>query len=1269
MKKTSILILLAIFAFGQTAWAQWSGDGSYELPYQISTSSDWNTLADNVNNGNTYSDQFFKLMNDITVTTMVGKTDRYFSGTFDGNGKTLTFNYTSTESYTAPFCFVVDATIRNLCVDGTITVSQTHAAGLISKSTGSSTIENCRVRSTINSSLNGTGTHGGFIALVYGEHTTRIEGCAFNGKLLGSNTNGWAGFVGRKNDEAELIITNSIYDPSQIDIKSGNNATFVRNGTIGDNTRCYYRWTLGEAQGKKARSITGGTDVVLAFSSDVDKIYNTSQITVYSERLGLFFGNTLYAGSNEFVELVVNYTGSQTSTQEHYGPKFSANNYSYYIQEWERAYMVLDDSENDIVINFTGFALSFEGYGSEEVPYEIYCTEQWNLLAYYVNNGISLYFGSYYRLMEDITVEENFSDFPETQVGRVDDEHLTETGSKSFSGVFDGDGHTITINYYDNSHKNNSAPFRYIESATIKNLHVTGNITKKHEKHAAGIVGQASGVNHIINCRSSVNVFVNYTDAWSAGDCSSGGVVGDIRKSVYSGVDAVTYLTGCVFDGTLVGGTEYESNDWGGFVGHVNGAADVYLEDCLFVPVRVDSRIGQYSDDGSRTFARGDGDKYYTNCYYTMHINGDQGKQAYSITASDYVFVANAGEATEYDVSLLTIFGLDKGIQYDSVLYAANGETVSLNLSCEPSVEYIPDSYIISGGTLSGTENPYTLTMPNENVIIRLETAGWTGTGTEDDPYLIYNEDQWMMLADKVNNPGANEEAQEGYNGKHFKLMNDITFGSIFQNAPSSVMVGNSEHSFRGIFDGDGHSFSAYLKIQNDYCAPFRFIDGATIKNLIIGGSTILTRPSNDYDSQKKYAGVVGRATGDCHITNCRASLNVGVYFKRGSLDSAYPSNVGGFIGQVLNGTVDIDNCVFDGWMSSDRDIGICWGGFIGFVEGNNGAHANITNCLFAPEYIILVNRAGSKTFARSYNDSDVILTNCYYTQTLGEAQGKRVHSITLNGEDIAMTLAGAANENGVSGITSYADSQGLFYCDSIRCSLIASLDDTVGLKFTTPIGYIIGAATYTPEGGEATEITPVGDVYPFLMPDADVTINVELVPGVIQTTELFGGLNWWSTNLDITLDQLKDEIATALGADGLATIKSQNGSITYTNGEWRPAEMDFDIREMYQIQVSTGCEITLTGLPVNPADYVITIHAGINWIGFLSGESISIDEALSGLYPEEGDVVKSSSGTSTYNGNGIWRGTIDNLEPGRGYIYHSKATEDKTFTFPNSQK
>ncbi len=170
------------------------------------------------------------------------------------------------------------------------------------------------------------------------------------------------------------------------------------------------------------------------------------------------------------------------------------------------------------------------------------------------------------------------------------------------------------------------------------------------------------------------------------------------------------------------------------------------------------------------------------------------------------------------------------------------------------------------------------------------------------------------------------------------------------------------------------------------------------------------------------------------------------------------------------------------------------------------------------------------------------------------------------------------------------------------------------------------------------------------------------------QIVELAAGANWFSTNLDITLDQLKSAIEAAVGANGTATIKSQNSSISFTNGQWRPANLDFDIREMYQILVSADCELMLSGMPVNPAAYEITIYNGINWIGFLPSESMSIDEVFSGLNPEVGDVVKSSEGTSTFNGNG-WRGSVDILEPGHGYIYYSNATDNKAFTYPTNSK
>ena len=171
------------------------------------------------------------------------------------------------------------------------------------------------------------------------------------------------------------------------------------------------------------------------------------------------------------------------------------------------------------------------------------------------------------------------------------------------------------------------------------------------------------------------------------------------------------------------------------------------------------------------------------------------------------------------------------------------------------------------------------------------------------------------------------------------------------------------------------------------------------------------------------------------------------------------------------------------------------------------------------------------------------------------------------------------------------------------------------------------------------------------------------------QTISLAQGLTWWSTNLDITLDQLQTAIVAALGSNGTAIIKSQSTSIIYSNGMWIPEAMAFDIREMYKIQVSEACEITLSGVPVNTSEEVLTINPGNNWIGFPCGMSMTLSEAFAGLNPVNGDVVKSQTGSSVYN-DGNWVGTVGTLEPGQGYLYYSKATSVKTFTFgTNSSK
>ena len=168
----------------------------------------------------------------------------------------------------------------------------------------------------------------------------------------------------------------------------------------------------------------------------------------------------------------------------------------------------------------------------------------------------------------------------------------------------------------------------------------------------------------------------------------------------------------------------------------------------------------------------------------------------------------------------------------------------------------------------------------------------------------------------------------------------------------------------------------------------------------------------------------------------------------------------------------------------------------------------------------------------------------------------------------------------------------------------------------------------------------------------------------VTQTVALSAGRNWFSTNVEITLDDLKAALVEALPGTTI-TIKSQNdGSTTYNGSRWRGSLDTFDVTQMYKIEVATGCEIELEGMPLNPAEHPVTIVSGANWIGFPLSTSMTLTEAFAG-FAVNGDMVKAQSGSATYT-YGQWRGTtLTTLEPGKGYIYQSNVTETRTFYFP----
>ena len=264
-----ILTLAAMLTMAQTTMAAITGSGTADDPYLISSTEDWNTFANNVNNGTSYSGQTVKLNADISVTTMVGTWDNPFNGTFDGGGHTLNVTLNSGNQYgyedahygVAPFRFTNGATIQFLAVTGIVTTSTLkYAAGLIGMTKGgTNTILNCISSVEIYSTINGDGTHGGFIGKASG--TVTIINSLFNGQLTTTSDNptiNCGGFVGWR--DGTLSISNCLYAPNttipsgKVAVDDGGCATFSRNDVTPTNS--YYTQTLGAAQGTAVGSKT-----------------------------------------------------------------------------------------------------------------------------------------------------------------------------------------------------------------------------------------------------------------------------------------------------------------------------------------------------------------------------------------------------------------------------------------------------------------------------------------------------------------------------------------------------------------------------------------------------------------------------------------------------------------------------------------------------------------------------------------------------------------------------------------------------------------------------------------------------------------------------------------------------------------------------------------------------------------------------------------------------------------------------------------------------
>ena len=189
----------------------------------IRSTADWNKFAEMVKEADERYDVNAVLMDDITITTMVGGPEAAYRGTFHGNGHTLTFNINSTQKYTAPFSVVGDATISDLRTVGTISSTEENTqGGLIGTTRYNSTVKVERCRSSVTIKNNGERFPyvGGFVGWFYSEKDISFSHCIFDGSFDCPNSSEVGGFVGFIPEKATVKIQDCLFAPTSINTGS-----------------------------------------------------------------------------------------------------------------------------------------------------------------------------------------------------------------------------------------------------------------------------------------------------------------------------------------------------------------------------------------------------------------------------------------------------------------------------------------------------------------------------------------------------------------------------------------------------------------------------------------------------------------------------------------------------------------------------------------------------------------------------------------------------------------------------------------------------------------------------------------------------------------------------------------------------------------------------------------------------------------------------------------------------------------------------------------
>ena len=548
--------------------------------YEIGSVANWKEFCNIVSGGQNAVDA--KMIADVNLggdIVMVGAGEHKYSGTFDGREHTLTLNWNSSSSrQLAPFLYVKGATIKNLRVKGDINSNTYGLSGLIYSAYGATSISGCVSNVDLTSSYDKSAgcDASGMVRIVNSGANVTITDCIVKGKFHATTDNGKKGMGGFVYYQGgTCTLTNCLY--AGTNNATSNSDTFAKDATV---KNCYYLNACGNEQGEKI------TEEQLKNGEVAYKLQNGRDTQVWGQELGK-------DDEPRLTDIVTKYIYKVGFV---YKGKEKASRYANRGKAIFGGMPTAQDILGTLYDPAKNYTLIFEnGFNTVTDVYKD-CTVAVSILA---NNNFDIATKDDWEEFREL-VHDGHRNLDAKMTADVDlDRNIVLVGNAivKYSGTFDGQGHTLTVNWNRTGYS--IAPFGGVNGATIKNLHVKGKITASYG-NLSGLILFADGG------KTSVSGCVIDMDLKGSSDVS-----GMIYK-VYGG--AQVSITDCVVKGAL---NSDNTNQIAGFVNYQDYNSSCTLTNCLYAGEN-------NATERSYTFANR---ANLNNCYYLNACGEAQGEQ------------------------------------------------------------------------------------------------------------------------------------------------------------------------------------------------------------------------------------------------------------------------------------------------------------------------------------------------------------------------------------------------------------------------------------------------------------------------------------------------------------------------------------------------------------------------------------------------------------------------------------------------------------------